>query len=150
MDRQVAEQISRLIETVDSSAASGDMSGAAVSAVEIYRLLVGQFEQRLATTRAVAMLDYSGFRLLGLAGADHVNWIAIAATVQEAGENWAGTRRHLKDKVLSDLGNTIQTGLDAAAMARNLNWLRSLAQIQLDTVDLLERVVKNHAQGACI
>jgi hypothetical protein len=142
-------QITELINSVKSSYANGDKSAAAVTALDIYRLLIGVFEKRIPTTRSVAMLDYSGFRLHGLASAQSVNWTAISATVSESGKNWTSIHKTLKDKGLADLGDNIQAGLEDASKARDLGWLNSTAQIQLDSVDLLERVIKNKTKGAC-
>jgi hypothetical protein len=137
------------IEAVEAAAAAGDNPGAAVAAGEVYRTLVAAFERRLPTTLDVAMLDYSGFRLAGLAASKPVDWGAIAATVEEAGVNWQTAGKRFKDKGLADLMGDIQTGLEGAAAAEDKAWLGSVAQIQLDSVDLLERAVKNREKGAC-
>jgi hypothetical protein len=137
------------IEAVEAAAAAGDNPGAAVAAVEVYRTLAAAFERRLPTTLDVAMLDYSGFRLAGLAASKPVDWGAIAATVGEAGMNWQTAGKRFKDKGLADLMGDIQTGLEGAAAAKDEAWLGSVARIQLDSVDLLERVVKNREKGAC-
>ena len=55
----------------------------------------------------------------------------------------------MKLAALLDLGASVQAGLEGAAAAKDLAWPKSLAQIQLDSVDLLERAVKNTAKGAC-
>ncbi len=138
------------IEEAKTAVARRDRSEATVAALDVYRILVGVFEPRLPTTRAVAMLDHSGFQLQGLAAAAEVDWAAIAATVKEAGENWANSKKLIKDKALLDLGDSVQTGLVNATDAKSKGWLTSLAQIQLDSVDLLERVVKNKSKGACL
>jgi hypothetical protein len=149
LNQTVSAQITTLIGTIKSAEASGNPSGATVAALEIYRLLAGAFVARLPTTLNVAMLDYSGFRLRGLAAAQNVNWTAVAATVKDAGRNWSITRKKLKDKALLDLGDSIQAGLASASKVERRDWLNSTAQIQLDSVDLLERVIKNTGKGAC-
>ena len=137
------------IAATETAAQAGDASGAAVAAMEAYRLLAAAFEARLPTTLDVAMLDYSGFRLHGLAAAPAADWAAISTTVAEAGGNWATARKRMDDKTLVDLGTSVQAGLESAVSAKQAGWLSSLAQIQLDSVDLLERAVKNKAKGAC-
>jgi hypothetical protein len=149
VDATVRAQLQERLRTVTSATQSGQMSRASVAALDIYRLLIGAFEQRLPTSRPVAMLDYAGFRLIALTTAKPVDWQTIAATVRGARQNWNLTRKKIKDKGLSDLSENIIVGLEKAGTAQDSGWLSSVAQIQLDSVDLLERVVKNTGKGAC-
>ena len=137
------------IQAADAAMAAGDLARAAAAAIEVYRTLIVALKRRLPTTLDVAMLDYSGFRLHALLASVPVNWDAITAAVEESAVNTKSAQRRLNDKGLSDLAGGVQAGLDAAAIAKGRGWLGSVAQIQLDSVDLLERKIKNPAPGAC-
>jgi hypothetical protein len=137
------------VKAMDEAIARADYPASASAALGLYRTLATAFAKRLPTTFDVAMQDYAGFELRVLASQPEADWAAIDVTMAESAVNWAATRKNLKDKALTDLGNTIQAGLADAARAKNTAWLSSIAQIQLDTVDLLEHVVKNPSKEAC-
>lgn len=143
------DAIETQIQLVEKAWTSGDAPLAALTAVEVYRLLITAFENRLPTSMDVAMLDYSGFRLHGLLAATPIDWNAVAATVAETNGNWLSAKSRVRDKGLSDLVGNVEMGVTNAAAARDSAWLHSGAQIQLDAVDLLERAVRNPAKGAC-
>ena len=144
-----ANQSESHIKSVDEAVRAGNLAAASVAAVEVYKALATAFEKRLPTTLDAAMLDYAGFKLQGLAASTPVNWIAISATVAESGQNWQSARKHMDDKALPDLLQDVHAGLDSASTARNEEWLSSTAQILLDSVDLVERSIKNPSKDAC-
>jgi hypothetical protein len=149
LDQKIASAIASSLATVMAADKNGDVSQSAVASMDIYKLLVQQFEPRLPTTRSVAMLDYAGFKLSALLMSPQPDWAAVSALVQEASHNWTTARAELKDKALVDIGTSIHMGLQEASTKKNVDWLRSLAKMQLDSVDLLERVIKNKTKGAC-
>jgi hypothetical protein len=122
-------------------------STVSLEALEDYKKLVARFEASLPTTLPVAMLDYAGFKLRALAAAQNVDWQAIAATRDETHQNWAKIK--LMDKAVFDLGTNNLASLDLALATQNAKWVDSSAQILLDSVDLIERQIKNPAKGAC-
>jgi hypothetical protein len=138
-----------LAKQVQDLIAADQPIAAGLAAVENYRVLVTTFKSRLPTTTPAAMLDYAGFKLRLQAGATSVNWLAIATTITEAQGNWNNVKPQLKDKAVSDLGENILVSLAAASTAQNHSWMDSSAQILLDSVDLIERQVKNPVKGAC-
>jgi hypothetical protein len=137
------------VKMVNDAIAKADYPAAANAALSLYRNLTTEFAKRLPTTLDIAMQDYSGFQLRVLAAMPETDWTAVEATVSESSGNWNATKKLLKDNALRDLGDSVQAGLTDAAKARNGAWLSSVAQIQLDSVDLLEHVVKNTSKGAC-
>jgi hypothetical protein len=126
---------------------SPDASSSSLNALEDYKKLVAQFEPSLPTTLPVAMLDYSGFKLRALAAASQIDWQAINVARDEARLNLANS--NLTDKAILDLGANLLAGLDIAIATQNAKWVNSSAQILLDSVDLIERQIKNPAKGAC-
>jgi hypothetical protein len=140
------------IRAVDAAILAGDLPHAAVEAIEVYRVLIVAFRERLPTTLDVALLDYTGFRLHALLASPSISWRGIETTVEISAENTQSVQKRLdilKRSGLSDLIGDIEKGLKAAAAARNGAWLGSIAQIQLDSVDLLEKAIKNPSDDAC-
>lgn len=149
---ETVTQIDELIRTIISETATRDFPSAAEAATQVYRNLIVAFRLRLPTTLNVAMLDFTGFRLLALAAMQPVPWPATEATIRISGVNTASIQKRLEvlqEPGLSKLAGNIQTGLEGAAAARQTAWLASVAQIQLDSVDLLERLIKNPSSVAC-
>jgi hypothetical protein len=126
---------------------SADASSTSLAALEDYKTLVARFETSLPTTLPVALLDYSGFKLRALAAAPIVDWQAIATAVDETRLNWDKIK--LTNKAVIDLGTNALASLEGATSDKNVKWVDSSAQILLDSVDLIEREVKNPAKGAC-
>lgn len=127
----------------------GNRSDSSLAAIENYKILASSFEGLLPTTLPSAMLDYAGFKLRAQAAAAHVDWAAVSATNDETSANWTKAKTDLSDKAVLDLGESIQAALAMAISAKNAKWLDSSAQILLDSVDLIERQIKNPAKGAC-
>ena len=138
------------IDAADTAFAARDLPRAAVAAVETYRVLIVALRSRLPTTLDVAMLDYTGFKFHALNAVVPKNWNAIAENVSRSAENTAKAQKRLTGNTgLADLIGNIQTGLAGASAAKIPGWLDSAAQIQLDSVDLLEQVIKNPSPDAC-
>ncbi len=142
-------QSKQQIASLEDQIASHNLPMAAVMAIEHYRTLITAFDQRLPTTFETAILDYVGFKLLGLTAANKVDWSSIASTVEISGVSWEKTRTLLKDQAIIDLVDSTQAGLSNAAKAKDAVWLSSVAQILLDSVDLIERESKNTSKLAC-
>jgi hypothetical protein len=53
------------------------------------------------------------------------------------------------NKALVDLSSDAHAGIEAASDAKTAVWITTAAQIQLDTVDFLEGVLKNPSPDAC-
>ena len=147
-----AMQTDALIRTLQTELSERDLPSAAEVATRVYRNMAFGFRLRLPTTLDVAMLDFTGFRLRALAATQPVPWPAAEATVKISGVNTATILKRpeiVADKGLTGLATDIQAGLEGAAAARQTAWLDSVAQLQLDSVDLLERVIKNPSSVAC-
>jgi hypothetical protein len=134
---------------LDAAVAGQNMSEASLAAMENYALLVEAFEKRLPTSRSIALLDHAGFKLQALAAAVPVDWSAIAATLQDANRDIETASGMISDNALRDVMQTISKSLASAQAAKNNAWITSSAQMLLDSVDLLERSVKNKSKQAC-
>ena len=129
---------------------NGGNPQAALAALSAYRILVRALNTRLTTTLDVAMLDYSGFRLHALTAADPVDWQVVSNTVAQSAIATKNTQLLLAGAPgLRDLTGSIQQGLEGAVAAKSAKWLESTAQIQLDSVDLLEQAINNPSPNAC-
>ena len=137
------------IDAIELNISKNDLPLAAVAAIETYKVLIGNYENRLPTPLDTALLDYVGFKLLSLTAAKILNWPEIAKTVAEGQASLEQTKAALKDQALVDLADSITTALTASLAAKDSAWLGSSAQILLDSVDLVERLVKNVDKDAC-
>lgn len=134
---------------VEQNTSKNDLPRAAVAAIEIYKLLINNYESRLPTPLDTAMLDYAGFKLLALTSAKNLDWPEIIKTIEVGRTSLEKTKHHIKDQAIIDLADSISTALTASLAAQDQAWLSSSAQILLDSVDLIERLVKNSNKQAC-
>lgn len=111
----------------------------AIHAVEGYRLLVdGLDEDALVVPKAVALLDYCGFRLTVLASSATPDWSALQATADETSGFWRSIEARIENRGLKDAMRTVVGGIETAARAHDLRMIAFAAQVDLDLVDLLE------------
>jgi hypothetical protein len=134
---------------IESQIQSNNLPMAAVAAMENYKLLIEAFANRLPTTLDTAMLDYAGFKLLGLTAAQQLDWPAMIETAALSNASWAKTRVLIKNQGVIDLVDSAHVGLNASIKAKDSPWLASSAQILLDSVDLIEKESRNTAKTAC-
>jgi hypothetical protein len=137
------------VELIELNFRRSDLPASAVAAIETYRVLISNYNSRLTTPLDTAMLDYVGFKLLALTAAQNLNWPEISKTVSEGQSSLEKTKAVLKDQALIDLADSITTALSSSLAAKDSAWLGSSAQILLDSVDLLERQLKNTSKEAC-
>ena len=149
LSAQTLQKSEALAKKTEAAFAGGDMSGASIAAMDLYGQLAGSFKNRLPTVLDVAMLDESGFRLRALAGAKAPDWTAVDAAVKDAGARWESSKGLIDDKAVVDLLASIQQGLTDSSVQKNAPWLQSSASMLLDSVDLLERAIKNTSREAC-
>ena len=147
----VAEQAqsAQIVGVIEDQIAKPDLPMAAVAAIENYKVLVVAYQSRLTTSLDTAMLDYVGFKLLGLTAAKPLNWAAMAETVDVSRASWDKTRAALKDQGVIDLVDSAQGSMANALSAKDPAWLASTAQTLLDAVDLIERESRNPSKTAC-
>jgi hypothetical protein len=129
---------------------SNDVPQASQVAMDNYKIMIATFENRVPTTLDVAMLDYTGFKLRGLAAAKNVDWAMVATIIAESNSHWTAAKLNIKDaKAIVELGDDIHAGLAAALATKNAGWLTTGAKTLLDSVDLIEHQVKNPSKDAC-
>jgi hypothetical protein len=137
------------VAEVEQYIAANNLPLAAVAAIETYKVLITGFTTRLPTPYDVALLDYTGFKILSHTAAPSPDWPALTATVAESTTAWEKTKANLKDQAIIDLVDSTHDRMAAALVAKDPNWLGAMAQILLDSVDLIERQAKNPAKTAC-
>jgi hypothetical protein len=145
----VAGQADAAMAKLDSAFAAGQMSEASLAAMENYTVLVNAFNKRLPTTNEVAMLDHAGFKLHALLAAKSLDWAAIGETVTNTEKLLKVASDQIKDNAIKDILATISAGLTEAHKAQDSAWEHHSAQLLLDSVDLIERTVKNRSKQAC-
>lgn len=144
-----SRDLQNTLSATDSAFKAGHLPEAAVAAMENYAVLVKAYDKRLPTTQDVAMLDYAGFRLLGLLASSPQDWDAMAKTVAIADASLKSTSARIKDQGLTDLSVTIATGLNESVKAKDAPWLAHAAQVLLDSVDLMEPKARSKSPAAC-
>lgn len=137
------------VDKLNQAVAANDMSAAALAAMDSYEVLVGAFEPNLPTTRDVAMLDHAGFKVHALLAAKTIDWISIGDTLTTTKVDIKAASQQLDDKALQDMLATLAKGLADAYQAKDKAWEHNTAQLLLDSVDLIERTVKNPSKQAC-
>jgi hypothetical protein len=116
-----------------------DMTGAALAAVEMYRVLQEAIDPALRPAPLqISMLDYSGFKIVALSRAAPPNWEAIDRAVRDMTGNWNELVPQIKDKALRDLVTSIEDGLAQASARKDAAYLAFAGRMLLDAVDLLE------------
>ena len=132
-------QFDTLLQAIHKAAAAKEHYAVAVSAVEVFRLLIDNLEAgSLKVPKEVSLLDYAGFKLHVLGAAPQPDWGAMRRIVDDAVTWWAAIKSKVSDKALRDTVNSTIRGLQQAGKAENLPMLNFAAQIDLDLVDLLE------------
>lgn len=140
------------IRIVDSAFAAGNLPRAGEAAIEVYGVLINGLSTRLATTLDVATLDYTGYKIQAQAAAKQRSWTAIDKTVELSATNTASAVNRLPvvdNKALISLVTDAHAGIEAASDAKLPAWITTATQIQLDSVDFLEGVIKNPSPDAC-
>ena len=144
-----AKSSATAIAAVDSATVAGKDRDAMLAAMQNYAVLVENFKTRLPTTQNVAMLDHAGFSLQALTANGSPVW-AMVKTVQTAlAADVKAIDGQLEKGPLADLLRDTVASIDAAIAQSDVKWLSASALILLDSVDLVEAVVKNKTSKAC-
>jgi hypothetical protein len=134
-----AAQFDTMLQTLHTATTAKEHHAVAMSAVEVFRLLIDNLEAgSLKVPKEVSLLDYAGFKLHVLAAAPQPDWGAMRRTVEDASGWWTAIKSKVSDKGLRDAFNSTVRGLQEAGKVEHLPMLNFAAQIDLDLVDLLE------------
>ncbi len=134
-----SRQFDTLLQAMHEAATAREHYAVAVSAVEVFRLLIDNLEAgSLKVPKEVSLLDYAGFKLHVLAAAPQPDWAAMRRTVDDAAAWWAAIKSKVSDKGWRAASHPTVRGLERAGKAEHLPMLNFAAQIDLDLVDLLE------------
>jgi hypothetical protein len=137
------------IAALDAALASGNERDAMLAAMQNYAVLVENFKTRLPANQSVAMLDHAGFSLQALSANGSPDW-AMVKTVQTAlAADVKAIDTQMEKGPLADLLHDAVSSIDAAIAHLDAKWLNTSALILLDSVDLVEAVVKNKTATAC-
>lgn len=124
---------------VKAAVARHDLDAAALSSIEIYRLLQEAIDQKTrAAPLDVALLDYSGFKLSALAAAPQPNWTTMNDAVVEEDRFWKRLEPSVHDASLQALVSHIGQGLADGVARKDSAEIAFAAEMLLDSVDLLE------------
>jgi hypothetical protein len=138
-----AATLERRVIEMEQASAKGDITGTALAAVEAYRTIESAMDvARTPVPIEVAMMDYSGFKLSILAGAQTTDWPAIAATTMEADSFLIALAKKIQDTSIRNLVSAIQSGLKVAVERKEINGVKFAAKMQLEVVDVLEQYFK--------
>jgi len=140
LDDQTYEVLERRTTAMEKAVAGKDALGAALVAVEAYRIIENAMDAAGRTAPVeVAMLDYAGFKLSVLAAGKRPNWARITATAKESGEFWSALGKTVSDKSMHNLIAAIQEGLNSAVARKDINSVKFAAKVLLEAVDVLEQ-----------
>jgi len=135
-----AARFDTLLQTIRRTARAKEHYAVAVSAVEVFRLLIDNLDaESLKVPKEISLLDYAGFKLHVLAAAPQPDWGAMRGTAEDAAGWWAAIKSKVSDSKLRDAFSTTARGMQQAGKAEHLPMLDFAAQMDLDLVDLLER-----------
>jgi hypothetical protein len=137
------------ISALDAALASGNERDAMLAAMQNYAVLVENFKTRLPTSQNVAMLDHAGFSLQAITASGTPDWAMVKSVQTALATDINAIDKQLDAGPLADLLHDTATSIDQAIAQSDVKWLNASALILLDSVDLVEAVVKNRNPGAC-
>jgi hypothetical protein len=140
---------STALAALDAALVRNDETQAMLAALQNYAVLVDAFEARLPTSVNVAMLDHAGFSLQALSTSGTPHWARIKTVRQALASDIKAIDSQIQAGPLADLLHDTLVSIDTAILKADPTWLGTSAQILLDSVDLVEAVVRNKAKGAC-
>ncbi len=127
------------VRNVQAAVGRQDLNAAALSSIEVYRLLQEAVDRKTRSVPLdVALLDYSGFKLSALAAAAQPNWTAVTDAASEANRFGKQLEPMVHDGSLRTLVSHIGQGLTDGAAGKNSGQVAFAAGMLLDSVDLLE------------
>jgi hypothetical protein len=137
------------IASLDAALASGNNRDAMLAAMQNYAILVENFKARLPASQNVAMLDHAGFSLQAILADGNPDWSMVKAVQTSLAADVKAIDGQLEKGPLADLLHDTVASIDAAIAQSDVKWLNASALILLDSVDLVEAVVKNISPNAC-
>jgi hypothetical protein len=144
-----AEASALAIATLDAALASGNNRDAMLAAMQNYAILVENFKARLPASQNVAMLDHAGFSLQALLADGNPDWVMVKTVQTALAADVKAIDSQLEKGPLADLLHDTVSSINAAIAQSDVKWLNASALILLDSVDLVEAVVKNKTPNAC-
>jgi hypothetical protein len=144
LDRRVAE-----MELAESK---GDFTGIGLSATDAFKLIATNYAPQMRRTPLeLSMHTYSAFKVIVLASAPQVNWVALAQATKESEKSWINLRRLVRDTNLRVLLSEVQAGLRDAVTRNDGESTKFAARLQIGSVgvlrDFFDRMQRAMAQG---
>ncbi len=137
------------IASLDAALAAGNNRNAMLAAMQNYAILVENFKARLPASQNVAMLDHAGFSLQAILADGKPDWSMVKAVQASLDADVKAIDSQIEKGPLADLLHDTVSSIDAAIAQSDIKWLNASALILLDSVDLVEAVVKNKSPHAC-
>jgi hypothetical protein len=144
-----AKTSAKTIAALDAALASGNERDAMLAALQNYAVLVENFKTRIPTSQNVAMLDHAGFSLQAIAASGTTDWAMVKSVQTALATDIKAIDKQMDAGPLADLLHDTASSIDQAIAQSDVKWLNASALILLDSVDLVEAVVKNKSSGAC-
>jgi hypothetical protein len=144
-----AKASANAITALDTALASGNDRDAMLAAMQNYAVLVENFKTRIPTSQNVAMLDHAGFSLQAIAASGTPDWSIVKSVQIALASDIKAIDKQMDAGPLADLLHDTASSIDQAIAQSDVKWLNASALILLDSVDLVEAVVKNKTPGAC-
>jgi hypothetical protein len=144
-----AKASAKAIAALDTALASGNERDAMLAALQNYAVLVRNFKTRIPTSQNVAMLDHAGFSLQAIAASGTPDWALVKSAQTALATDLTAIDKQIDAGPLADLLHDTASNIDQAIAQSDVKWLNASALILLDSVDLVEAVVRNNSPGAC-
>lgn len=129
---------------IQSAHAARHPADLALSAVEIYRLLVTQGAGASPVPKEVSLLDYAGFRFTADLKATPPRWADMSAAAEFAKKNWAVVKPQINSPATAAKFQAAIDNMAASAGIKNVDRGRASAKAELDLVDVLEQTFNGH------
>jgi hypothetical protein len=142
---------SRLGE-MDAAETSGNLTATALAAAESFKTVVTAMNPQMRRTPVeVSLHTYSAFKLIVLASAAQVDWVAIAQTAKDSEKSWIALRRMVRDTNMRVLLSEIQSGQRDAVTRNDAAGVKFAARLQIASTavlrDVFERFARSMARG---
>lgn len=147
LPQAIQKQLHKVVSGIREASQQGKLDIVALNAPEAYRLLLeGLDTHSLKVPVEVSLLDYVGFKFLGLLHFKAGEWQALEENARFAKKNWDAIRKRISDHGLRDVLDTTLNGLMEASVKKNSDMALFAAKSLLSQVDLLEAYFNKSAQ----
>jgi hypothetical protein len=138
LDPTQKDRLASQLADITAAQKAGDHTAIALASVEAYRTLVESATDTGMSSRAVSLLDYSGFRYQVNLAAKPARWAEAQAAVDFADTQWAALSPKIADASLQNQVSSSIAEMRKATQAKDPVLAKSASTTELDLVDKLE------------